>query len=92
MTHTDEILTLANQLANAGKMPTIALIKARLSAQVPLAIIINTLKSWTHNPHFTSHIKCDTKTQKVKNEIEYNTQLLALIEKKDSNRVITSKS
>jgi len=80
MTHTDEILIIANQLANVGKKPSIALIKAKLSVQVPLPIIINTLKTWTHDPHFISQIKKDTDAQIIKPEIEVNAQLLGLIE------------
>lgn len=50
MTIKDEILIIANQLANEGKKPTLALIKPKLSAPTPLPIIISTLKSWQHQP------------------------------------------
>ena len=52
MTTVDEILTCANQLANAGKKPTVALIKSKLTQRAPLATIINTLKNWQHQPDF----------------------------------------
>ena len=52
MTITDEILICANQLANAGTKPTVALIKARLSQRPPLATLITTLKNWQHQPEF----------------------------------------
>lgn len=52
MTTIDEILICANQLANAGKKPTVALVKAKLTQRVPLATIINTLKNWQHQPDF----------------------------------------
>ncbi len=53
MTINDEILVIANQLANKGQKPTVALIKTRLSQPVPLPKIISVLKSWQHQPEFT---------------------------------------
>jgi len=50
MTNFEIITVIANQLANAGKKPTIALIKAELSNPVPLPQIIDTLKNWQHEP------------------------------------------
>ena len=64
MTHIDEILIAANQIANTGKKPTVALIKAKLKQSIPLPIIINTLKNWQHQPDFASPIK----TQNNNNE------------------------
>ncbi|MEY8216493.1 MAG: hypothetical protein RPR97_18665 [Colwellia sp.] len=52
MTINDEILVLANQLANKGKKPTIALIKAKLTKNIPLPTIISTLKAWQHDPSY----------------------------------------
>jgi hypothetical protein len=52
MTIIDEISICANQLANAGNKPTVALIKAKLTQRVPLVTIINTLKNWQHQPDF----------------------------------------
>ena len=54
MTINDEILILANQLANAGNKPTVAMIKAKLNKKVPLPVIISTLKVWQHDPSFIS--------------------------------------
>ena len=53
MTINDEILAIANQLANQGKKPTVALIKTRLSQPIPLPQLISTLKTWQHEPSFT---------------------------------------
>ncbi|XQW86162.1 hypothetical protein ACOYR1_05380 [Thalassotalea piscium] len=50
MTISEEILIVANQLANEGKKPTVALVKTRLSKPIPLAVLINTLKNWQHQP------------------------------------------
>ena len=50
MTNFERITIIANQLANAGKKPTIALIKAKLPNPVPLPQIIGALKSWHHEP------------------------------------------
>lgn len=52
MTINDEILVLANQIANSGKKPTVALIKSKLNKSVPLPILISTLKNWQHEPSF----------------------------------------
>lgn len=54
MTISDEISTLANQIANKGNKPTVALIKAKLKKSVPLPIIISALKNWQHEPNFVS--------------------------------------
>jgi hypothetical protein len=50
MTNIEQIMILANQLANDGKKPSVALIKAKLSSPVPLPQIIASLKSWSHEP------------------------------------------
>ncbi len=52
MTINDEILILANQIANKGNKPTVALIKTKLKKKVPLPVIISTLKTWKHEPSF----------------------------------------
>ena len=52
MTTNDEILILANQIANKGDKPTIALIKAKLKKKVSLPEIISVLKTWQHDPDF----------------------------------------
>ena len=53
MTINDEIIAIANQLANSGKKPSVALIKTRLTNSVPLPTIISTLKTWHHEPDNT---------------------------------------
>ena len=54
MTINDEIIILANQLANAGNKPTVALIKTKLNKRAPLPTIISTLKTWQHDPSLIS--------------------------------------
>ena len=54
MTINDEILILANQIANKGNKPTVALIKTKLNKKIPLPVIISTLKTWQHMPNFIS--------------------------------------
>ncbi len=56
MTIIDEILISANQLANTGKKPTVALVKAKMSQRAPLTTIITTLKNWQHQPEFIAPI------------------------------------
>ena len=53
MTISEEILIIANRLANSGKKPTVALVKPKLSKTVPLALLIDTLKHWQHQPDNT---------------------------------------
>ena len=53
MTTTEQILSIANQLANQSKKPTVALIKTMLKEPVPLPTIISVLKNWQHQPDFT---------------------------------------
>lgn len=67
MTIIDEILTCANQLANAGKKPTVALVKGKLSQTVPLATLITTLKNWQHQPDFITPI--NDKKEQVNQEL-----------------------
>jgi Ni,Fe-hydrogenase maturation factor len=50
MTTTDEIILIANQLANQGKKPTVALVKTKLKKTIPLPTIITILRNWTHDP------------------------------------------
>lgn len=50
MTNVDKISIIANQIANEGKKPTVALIKAKLSSPVSLPEIISALKNWQHEP------------------------------------------
>lgn len=52
MTIVDEILISANKLANEGKKPTVALIKAKLATPAPLPTIIRVLKTWQHDENF----------------------------------------
>ena len=47
----DSIILVAQQLSKEGKVPTTALIKARLPKDVPLPVIIQGLKEWKENPH-----------------------------------------
>ncbi len=51
MTISEEIIAIANMLADQGKKPSVALIKTRLSQTVPLPTIITVLKSWQHQPN-----------------------------------------
>ncbi len=69
MTINDEILSIANQLANKGTKPTVALIKTRLTQATPLPKIISVLKSWQHDPEFTE-VRASSKKEKNSDIIE----------------------
>lgn len=47
----DSIILIAQQLSKEGKVPSIALLKARLPNDVPLPVLISGLKSWKENPN-----------------------------------------
>ena len=57
MTTNDEISIIANQIANKGNKPTVALINAKLRTKVPLPQIISVLKTWQHDPDFITPSK-----------------------------------
>lgn len=65
MTISDEISIIANQLANQGITPSVALIKSKLSQPVPLPQIITILKHWQHEPTF---VQLDENLSKTENE------------------------
>ena len=79
MTISEEILAIANQVANEGKQPSVALIKARLTKTVPLPTIIKILKTWQHDPAFTS-VNTENEQEKANNETKTN-ELSATIER-----------
>jgi len=68
MTINDEIIAIANQIANNGQKPSVALIKTKLSTPASLPIIISVLKSWTHEPTL---IQVDNK-KPDKNTVSFN--------------------
>ncbi len=89
MTIIDEISICANQLANAGKKPTVALVKAKLRQAVPLPTLISTLKTWQHEPDFiaanssqTNQIEPQKSTEESEliNSIVNNAAIKAYIE------------
>ncbi|WP_456296078.1 hypothetical protein M1D72_17970 [Vibrio sp. AK197] len=43
---TDELESVLQALHDEGKTPTVALVKARLTTQVPMPALVSTLKSW----------------------------------------------
>ena len=75
----EEITIIANELANNGKQPSVALIKAKLTSAVPLRIIIDTLRGWHHEPDYTEcrYSDNDAKTKPAVEKSELN-QAIAL--------------
>jgi len=67
MTITEEILTIANTLADQGKKPSIALVKTQLSHAVPLPTLISVLKSWQHQPNYQAKNKLELPQKRFKN-------------------------
>jgi len=89
MTIIDEILICANQLANAGKKPTVALVKSKLSQSAPLITIITTLKNWQHQPDFIGPMSSDEKQTAQEAPINSTVELLdSLIENGAVKKII----
>jgi len=85
MNNTEEILVIANELANEGKKPSVALIKTRLTQTIPLPTIISVLKNWQHQPDYsastlTTNKKNKTKDGTIDNLIISKTELKQAIE------------
>ncbi len=68
MTNIEKIIITANQLANKGKKPTVALIKANLVNPTPLPQIIAALKTWQHEPENCVMPEQETNTEDKKEE------------------------
>ncbi|MEW6992447.1 hypothetical protein AADZ91_17410 [Colwelliaceae bacterium 6441] len=79
MTINDEILAIANQLANQGKKPTVALVKTKLAQPAPLPQIISTLKTWQHDPDFTQIKQAEMSNNQVEEHPE-NVDISALVD------------
>ena len=45
-----QIIAICQQLSQEGKTPSVALIKTRLSAPLPMPLLIAGLKQWRSNP------------------------------------------
>jgi hypothetical protein len=78
MTISEEIITIANTLANKGKQPTVALIKAKLTSRAPLPEIISVLKTWQHDPDYIQ-ITSSTNAQTLGNELKVDNETSAAI-------------
>ena len=78
MTITDEITIIANQLANQGKKPTVALVKTRLKIPAPLPTIISVLRNWKHDPKL---IEMAIEPNDAKTEKKHLTSISSEIEK-----------
>ncbi|NQY33465.1 MAG: hypothetical protein HRT37_00575 [Alteromonadaceae bacterium] len=81
MSISDEIIIIANQLANQGKQPSVALVKAKLSQSVPLPKIVGILKSWQHDPSYISLGENTEKEKTVKKSPTIYPELEKIIEK-----------
>ncbi len=68
MTTNEEIITIANKLANEGKKPTVALLKQKLTTKVPLPTLIATLKTWQHEPERVNLSQVERPTEAAEKE------------------------
>ncbi len=88
MTISDEISIIANKLANEGKKPSVALIKSKLTQPVNLPTIIQTLKSWQHDPEFITFKQSEQPTNKIKATATSEDQTSSLALEQAINRAI----
>lgn len=58
----ENIILIAQQLSKEGKVPTTALLKARLPKTTSLPMIIQGLKMWKENPHKEINISAASST------------------------------
>jgi hypothetical protein len=79
MTASEEILTIANKIANTGKQPSVALVKGRLTQKVSLPIIISTLKAWQHEPEYITAPAISTENKTSKKGEKENIEALITI-------------
>ncbi len=92
MTLNEEITICANQLANEGKKPTVALIKAKLSQRAPLTEIIATLRNWQHQPEFIALSNKETKTSNNKPRSTNHCELIDELIESDSIKKLIEES
>lgn len=85
-----QITLIANQLANEGKHPTIALIKSRLINALPLTVIISVLKKWQHDPELIAGELTKQDLINQKNEL-LKSDLEVALETQDDNRELLNK-
>jgi hypothetical protein len=78
MTITDEIIIIANQLANQGKKPTVALVKTKLRKSAPLPTIISVLKNWKHDPKL---IELSIESNAAETEKKHSSSITSEIDK-----------
>ena len=76
-----QILLIAQQLSKQGKVPNVAMIKARLPKNVPLPVIIEGLKMWQKNPQQVLN-EANTEPQEASSQAMLNNELETLLEQK----------
>lgn len=86
MTSIEEILTIANKLADQGKKPSVALIKTKLSHSVALPTIISVLKTWQHQPNYQADNNETTVINEPSNNEPSNNE--TLLDKEDVELMI----
>ncbi|MBL4909325.1 MAG: hypothetical protein JKX78_04745 [Alteromonadaceae bacterium] len=69
MNTTEEILVIANKLADEGKKPSVALIKTQLTQTVPLPTIIGVLRNWQHQPNYSAKAITATKQNEINDKV-----------------------
>ncbi|AZL84106.1 hypothetical protein EIJ81_05150 [Aliivibrio salmonicida] len=85
---TDELQTIMQDLINEGKKPTTALVKSRLSTQVPIPAIITAIKSFKSSAQVPkievreTSLTADERIAQLEQQIKELTQRLNALENK----------
>ncbi|WP_354623429.1 hypothetical protein [Psychromonas sp. MME2] len=76
-----QILLIAEQISQQGKVPNVAMIKARLPKNVPLPLIIEGLRMWQKNPQQAFNEE-NNASQEASPQSTVSRELEALLEEK----------
>lgn len=86
----DRIILIAQQIAQQGKTPNTAMIKARLPKNVPLPDIIQGLKRWQADPN--KNIDNPTEPALISNKKSEKTSFDSLLEIKINEMILPLKN
>lgn len=83
-----EIEKALQQLTDSGKQPTVALVKSRLTSNVPMPAIIAAIKSWKGNKSIPkievkeAEVSADDKIAQLEEKIATLTKRIEILENK----------
>ncbi len=81
-----------HEIVESGKEPTVATIKSKLSASIPIPIIITAIQAWKKNgklPNIEKSTRTPTqeaRIQALEDDVRFLKEKIALLEKQLANR------